>query len=1633
MKKNKLMTLFVSALMVLGVQSVSADVTYTLLSATRTNDNEGAEKLLDGKGETKWGESLNNGNTRWIVFKASAGIKPSDYVLTVANDTPGSKGRQWQKWRIYGANFVGDASATRDAAGWVLLDSKENITDEQFPTGETNNSYLQTTFTLSEECDSYYEYFKIEVDEIRQSGQYMQMGDFAFGTYSEETTAELYTTKVEVAKGLDITGLDADDVWSVEAPKLIDGLTDALESAKSSGDYTALQSELNLAAKMSAAIAALVSNGNISAFDGSACWGDGHYSQLFDGKDGREGRDGTKWGGNFNGAPYQYVIFRIKEAFAPYFYRLVTGGDTGRFNGRNWKTWSVYGANFTSFKDATPNNEGWVELDKRVDISEEYLPMENNYPAAFNFTEGVSEPYLYFMVKVFAAHEGDATQMNEMSLCTKEEYEATRKPLVAYFDDFDVDNLETESSLAEDKETFKTKLEELKTTDDPVVLTKCYNELVELRKKFEESAAFISGAYRPLDGNTAWGANENHTKLIDGDEKTKWGGGMPNDGSGSYVIFKVNKSTKFTGYELITGNDTKSSPGRNWKTWKIYGCNIRGDMDELAVRDFSQWALLDEKTDIGQDQLPADNFAPAYFSFSETPAAYTYFKIEVEAPYSGDAIQMSEFKMFTEDTWKAECKEYVDSLVRLEKEAFGKFEISEAIQKEIAAAEAAVADAQPEDLLSYFNDARELILGAVKRSYAEAAKGDAECILPSLKWGGDYKAFTYVAQGDFEFGDWNESNPNYNKIIGVPEKQNGISWFDPDYNIADWNYGQDLPNFGDGRPADVYAVRYFTVDGEIPATVYMPAPHDDAPCEYYINGELIWSETDGWKEDEVVRLTDSQKALIKTDGSVNVFAFHVHQNWGGRYADGGLYTAGNMVNDFNNTASALEATLALAEKEGIDAAVIEFAKARINYRAGRDKALAQLRKARRLAADARTENFKGTEPKDGLVAYIFNVGAKMFLAGGNDWGTHASLNHMGAKCVLHTNTTGENRYAIQTNLPNGIRGNNDWLGHNGYVDCGVVDLAKVDWAWEFQPVGDGSYRIINSQNSGNNIYLGMTDDERLQVDTDKSGADNAYNKWLLVTPEEFLALAAEANKENPVDLGHLIHQATFSQNDFDGDDKGAANADLNASAWERNAGSIWNWKGNDAAGDYMFEMWNTAEVGKVYLVQEVEGLPAGQYTVSMTGYYRDGNFESAIAGNNRQLAYLFAGSESNRVLLPSILEGAGQMPGYGREGNGIVIPDGCRDAAKFFQVGTYTTTVNAVVGADGKLKIGVYRDAEDVKGGDWIVTDNWRLFYKGNYVEATITDAGYATFVAPGFIDDIPAGVEAYAAQLKEGYVHLEPTSVIPAGEAVVLKGAEGTYTFYPQAVSETPVSTSEYSIDLSYTKGDVCYDDGVAIINGEADCKVLKIGTSKAVGNFTLTVPAGKYSFYAVAWKGTGTSDVVLKNGDEVVKTVTVQANDGVTGNSPYTINVTNADKYEFEVASDCTLTVTSDKRVVFFGIKSAAASNIVLDNDLKPATEEVTADGTQYILAKLNDVAGFAKATPDTKIAAGKGYLVIKGAAGIKEFYPFGEEDATGINTIDNEQITIDNGAVYNLSGQRVNKAQKGIYIVNGKKILK
>ena len=110
------------------------------------------------------------------------------------------------------------------------------------------------------------------------------------------------------------------------------------------------------------------------------------------------------------------------------------------------------------------------------------------------------------------------------------------------------------------------------------------------------------------------------------------------------------------------------------------------------------------------------------------------------------------------------------------------------------------------------------------------------------------------------------------------------------------------------------------------------------------------------------------------------------------------------------------------------------------------------------------------------------------------------------------------------------------------------------------------------------------------------------------------------------------------------------------------------------------------------------------------------------------------------------------------------------------------------------------------------------------------------------------------------------------------------------------------------------------------------------------------------------------------------------------------------------------------------------VEDNDLKGTLEPIDAAG-KYILAKPEgEEVGFYKAESGT-IAAGKAYLEVPEGTEIKGFcFKFGNDDATGIESIQNSKFKIQNetSAIYNMAGQRLQKMQKGINIVNGKKVL-
>lgn len=94
-------------------------------------------------------------------------------------------------------------------------------------------------------------------------------------------------------------------------------------------------------------------------------------------------------------------------------------------------------------------------------------------------------------------------------------------------------------------------------------------------------------------------------------------------------------------------------------------------------------------------------------------------------------------------------------------------------------------------------------------------------------------------------------------------------------------------------------------------------------------------------------------------------------------------------------------------------------------------------------------------------------------------------------------------------------------------------------------------------------------------------------------------------------------------------------------------------------------------------------------------------------------------------------------------------------------------------------------------------------------------------------------------------------------------------------------------------------------------------------------------------------------------------------------------------------------------------------------------------YVLSKQDGVVGFYKALMNQE--ENTSFL----NNGFKAYLPAGESNAralvfdfgteTGIIETENGNVKTENSAVYDLAGRRVQNAQKGIFIVNGKKVVR
>lgn len=224
--------------------------------------------------------------------------------------------------------------------------------------------------------------------------------------------------------------------------------------------------------------------------------------------------------------------------------------------------------------------------------------------------------------------------------------------------------------------------------------------------------------------------------------------------------------------------------------------------------------------------------------------------------------------------------------------------------------------------------------------------------------------------------------------------------------------------------------------------------------------------------------------------------------------------------------------------------------------------------------------------------------------------------------------------------------------------------------------------------------------------------------------------------------------------------------------------------------------------------------------------------------------------------------------------------------------------------------------------------------------------------------------------------------------------------------------------------------------------------------GTYTFDVDCGKFS--RGKWAGAASSIVFTStsNGEDLknitvkyikTETLTTSAKGYATYSADYAVNYSELGLTAYTLTVDETNKTVTAK--AFTGVVPAGAAVLVkgaanTTYTLTPATTEgdasfatdlqtgaTTANGTQYGFTTKFGTPAFAQVVSGQDIPAKKGYIVLNGASAAKYAINF-DDEATGIHTI--EAASAANAAMYNLAGQRVDKAYKGIVIVNGKKYL-
>lgn len=359
-----------------------------------------------------------------------------------------------------------------------------------------------------------------------------------------------------------------------------------------------------------------------------------------------DGNLGSKWctsntdRNNAGGA--WYIEFHTNNAVEVFGYMLRTAGDTQTNSGRNPKDWVL--------KGKQNSGDAWTVIDTKSNNND--MPAANDTPVDFDVD--LPGMYQYFRLEISSARGGGDMQLSEMQLFTY----ATKTFGTAYGD------LTVTPASATNELTVA-----LRNDNGSDTYTIFANANGTLYPPYSKSGVnFEKGKYYAINltlptklatsditvVRTQQGGNisdgEGSGNLFDGNKNNKWcsksnGAGAYSNRNKDIVVWKTSSAVKLVGYTLTTGGDTGGNPGRNWKSWTLYGGNFANDED--ATFDAAEWNVIQTITD--DTVLQGVSTTDFGFVIPGNDTSYQYYKLVIDAIQSttDNIQQMSEMTLFT--------------------------------------------------------------------------------------------------------------------------------------------------------------------------------------------------------------------------------------------------------------------------------------------------------------------------------------------------------------------------------------------------------------------------------------------------------------------------------------------------------------------------------------------------------------------------------------------------------------------------------------------------------------------------------------------------------------------------------------------------------------------------------------------------------------------------------------------------------------------------------------------------------------------------------------------------------------------------------------------------------------------------